>query len=180
MLYGDSGAGKSSLINAGLIPEALDLGFVPERIRVQPRSEQIFVVERITASDEETDSLRSVLTLEQDAARSARSVLSAPELRERLRDAAQEHRLLLIFDQFEEIVTLFGAPGTIEAQRQVIDLINGCLHEALAVKVVLVFREDYLARSSRCVFGSPELVDQALRLMAPVPGVLPTIIRGPF
>ena len=37
MLYGDSGAGKSSLINAGLLPEATRLGFHPERLRVQPR-----------------------------------------------------------------------------------------------------------------------------------------------
>jgi putative ribosome biogenesis GTPase RsgA len=31
MLYGDSGAGKSSLINAGLIPAAIRKGFQPER-----------------------------------------------------------------------------------------------------------------------------------------------------
>ena len=37
MLYGDSGSGKSSLINAGLIPEAIRQGFQPERLRVQPR-----------------------------------------------------------------------------------------------------------------------------------------------
>jgi len=34
--YGESGAGKSSLINAGLIPALRDEGFAPERVRVQP------------------------------------------------------------------------------------------------------------------------------------------------
>ncbi len=40
LLYGDSGSGKSSLVNAGLIPEAIRLGFEPERLRVQPRESQ--------------------------------------------------------------------------------------------------------------------------------------------
>src|SRR5688500_7199416 len=34
LLYGDSGSGKSSLINAGLIPAILKEGFVADRIRV--------------------------------------------------------------------------------------------------------------------------------------------------
>ena len=37
LLYGATGAGKSSLINAGLIPTALDNGFVPDRIRINLR-----------------------------------------------------------------------------------------------------------------------------------------------
>ena len=36
LLYGQSGAGKSSLLNAGLIPQALRQGRAPERIRVYP------------------------------------------------------------------------------------------------------------------------------------------------
>jgi hypothetical protein len=46
MLYGDSGAGKSSLINAGLIAAARHKGFQPELIRVQPTPGQELVVER--------------------------------------------------------------------------------------------------------------------------------------
>src|SRR5215204_2575572 len=38
MLYGGSGAGRSSLINAGLFPAAVQMGFQPERVRVQPRA----------------------------------------------------------------------------------------------------------------------------------------------
>ena len=51
MLYGDSGAGKSSLINAGLLPEATRLGFHPERLRVQPRSGEELVIERIATAE---------------------------------------------------------------------------------------------------------------------------------
>jgi putative ribosome biogenesis GTPase RsgA len=52
MLYGDSGSGKSSLINAGLVPEAIRLGFTPERLRVQPRSSEEIVGERIAGADD--------------------------------------------------------------------------------------------------------------------------------
>src|SRR5438552_12358571 len=44
LLYGQSGAGKSSLLNAGLIPHALRQGRAPERIRVYPESgKELFV-----------------------------------------------------------------------------------------------------------------------------------------
>ena len=38
LLYGSSGAGKSSLINAGLIPALLAENFVPDRIRATARN----------------------------------------------------------------------------------------------------------------------------------------------
>src|SRR5205807_3173164 len=47
LLYGESGAGKSSLINAGFIPRILESGMDVERIRVQPILDHEFVVERI-------------------------------------------------------------------------------------------------------------------------------------
>src|SRR5438067_9569111 len=50
LFYGDSGAGKSSLINAGLIPEILKEGFIPDRIRVQPRANEEIIIERIPRS----------------------------------------------------------------------------------------------------------------------------------
>ncbi len=48
LLYSDSGAGKSSLINAGIIPLAITEGFQPERIRVQPKKGEEIVVERLS------------------------------------------------------------------------------------------------------------------------------------
>ena len=87
---------------------------------------------------------------------------------------------LLVFDQFEELVTLFDEPVE-ELSARSSTLLVALLHSALPVKVLLLFREDYLgrvkellarrARSSstrRC--GSPARTADAL----------PTIIRGPF
>src|SRR5882757_1831871 len=48
LLYSESGSGKTSLINAGLIPLALAEGYQPEKIRVQPIIGQEIVVERLT------------------------------------------------------------------------------------------------------------------------------------
>ena len=52
LLYGDSGSGKSSLINAGLIPEAIKENLYAHRLRVQPRRGREIKVERIST---ETD-----------------------------------------------------------------------------------------------------------------------------
>ena len=50
LFYGDSGSGKSSLINAGFIPAIIEEGFTPDRLRVQPRPGEEIVVERISKS----------------------------------------------------------------------------------------------------------------------------------
>ena len=53
LLYGQSGVGKSSLLDAGLVPDALRRGRVPERIRVFPEPGRELGVERIPLQDED-------------------------------------------------------------------------------------------------------------------------------
>jgi WD40 repeat protein len=177
MLYGDSGAGKSSLINAGLIPEAIELGFQAERLRVQPRAGEEIVVERIVEADDEPGLLPTVLAPEETT---ARAVVSVEEFLARVTAACDGHRLLLIFDQFEELVTLFDEAGSSRPRRKVIELLTGLLRGPLPVKILLSFREDYLGRVKELLADCPELVDQALRLVPPAAAALPMIIRGPF
>ena len=182
MLYGDSGNGKSSLINAGLLPEVvgLGLGFSFERVRVQPRAGEEIVVERI-ATDEDRgggDYLPSLLAAPDDA--SPQVVLSTEALEERLRAGWADHRPIVVFDQFEELLTLFEDPAALALQQRVVDLIVRLLHDPLPIKVVLSFREDHLGRVKQLLAAAPELVDQALRLGPPSEEALPTIIRGPF
>ncbi len=190
LLYGDSGTGKSSLVNAGLIPEAARNGFCADRIRVQPppASEEL-VIERIQADVNGRSVLPSTFAVEDDS--SERLLLSTEAFRSRLYDqrpTAAGPRPLLIFDQFEELITLFEeAPNSMalrsaeEAQERIVDLIVELLqHETLAVKVLLSFREDYLAKVKELFVSCPELVDQSLRLTPPRTDALVEIIRGPF
>src|SRR5207247_2075496 len=108
-------------------------------------------------------------------------VLSPDAFVERLRVACMSTRPLLVFDQFEELVTLFEEADQRKLQQRIVDLLVVLLRdEVLPVKVLLVFREDYLARIKQLLAPLPELVDQALRLTPPGSDELPNIIRGPF
>jgi len=178
MLYGDSGAGKSSLINAGLIAAAMHKGFQVEYVRVQPRAGDELVVERIPA--DEADTALPSLFADGDEPDS-RVVVSTAAFHERLRERSASCRPLLVFDQFEELVTHFEDVGRRELQRRIVALLVALLHdESLPVKVLFAFREDYLAKVKQLLAAAPELVDQALRLTPPAAGALATIIRGPF
>jgi WD40 repeat protein len=178
MLYGASGTGKSSLINAGLLPRAIELGFQPERVRVQPRAGEELVVERIATADDGSDPLPSLLVDADD--HSPRVVLSTDAFERRVEAACADHRPLLVFDQLEELCTLFETDEHLRAQEQVVALLVRLLRAPLPVKLLLVFREDYLGRVKELLAACPELVDQALQLTPLAPDVLPTIIRGPF
>ncbi len=180
LLYGASGDGKSSLINAGLLPAVARRRLRPERIRLQPRAGEEIVVERIatTEDDDEGEHLPSLLAPDGD---SSRIVMSVHEFEQRIRETcASSQRPLLIFDQFEELVTLFEEAGAIEVQRAVVAMLVGLLREPLAVKLLFVFREDYLGKIKHLLAAVPELVDQFLRLQPLSVDTLPTIIRGPF
>jgi GH25 family lysozyme M1 (1,4-beta-N-acetylmuramidase) len=186
LFYGDSGSGKSSLINAGLIPMALKDNFVPDRLRVQPRRGEEIVVERISLSPGgEPPYLLSTFVSDQDTA--ARVALSTDEAEKYLRKVATQCPLV-IFDQFEELVTLFEEPArgdTLDeartAQAAILALINRLLRDnTLSVKLLFVFREDYLAKLTELLAQFPDLRDQYLRLTPPSIDALYPIVRGPF
>ena len=176
-LYGDSGNGKSSLVNAGLLPQIRELGFEAVRVRVQPRAGEELVLEQIAISDAGGDVLPCVLAPEHEAG--SQVVLSIDEFQQRLRMTSRQERALIVFDQFEEILTLFDDAAGV--QRALVEMILGLLRDdALPVKVLFAFREDYLGRVKRLLAARPELVDQELRLGAPSADALQMIIRGPF
>jgi hypothetical protein len=187
LIYGDSGAGKSSLINAGLIPAAMKEGFRPDRIRVRLDAREPLVVERISMSAQDTAPyLPSILVNEQDEHEHV--VLSLADLTSKLQNLPPGIRPLLIFDQFEEVVTLFEeAPGklqrseTIRLQEEIFKLLQSVLRDhSLPVKLLLVFREDYFAKLTKLFEMCPELPDQYLRLKPPSTSSASNIIRGPF
>ncbi len=187
LLYGASGAGKSSLVNAGFIPRAITEGFRPERIRLQPRPGQEVIVERIPQTAKGTDYLPSIFASPADT--ETRIVLSVPVLQEKLESVPEGVYPLLIFDQFEEFVSLFEeAPRGKEdlamaakVQQDILRLLVDLTRSpSLRVKLLYVFREDYLAKLAKLFALCPNLPDNYLRL-TPLPAeALPAIIRGPF
>jgi hypothetical protein len=183
LLYGESGTGKSSLINAGLIPRTEDAGMAPTRLRVQPVEGHELVLERISRTGVANDWLPSPLLHADENA--ARTTLSTTAFTERLRAVSKGATQLLIFDQFEELVTLTADASAVDsalrAQQNIVDLLVSILHDpSLPTRLLFVFREDYLARLDLLFYNCPELPDQFVRLTAPSGDSLMPIIRGPF
>ena len=188
LLYGESGTGKSSMINAGFIPEMLEEGFLSERLRVQPVPGAELVVERIALTDEGTAPFLPSRFAADDEQRT-RLVFSTADVHARLGMEHEGGAPLLIFDQFEEFVTLFEeAPENREkfaeaakAQNALLEFFRDLLRDdTLPVKLLFVFREDYLAKLSKLFGLVPNLRDQHVRLTFPDSSVLKKLIRGPF
>jgi hypothetical protein len=210
LLYGDSGVGKSSLINAGLLPQAIKEDFVPDRLRVQPILGREIKVERIRKSvrADAADYLQSNFMAANRDAVTESIELSVDGFRQSLeqfrpnshpdgssssvagRPAA---RPLLIFDQFEEFITLFEKPrrnpneisGRLEnvsaIQSSILNVLVELIQDqTLPVKIIFAFREDYLAKLYLLFDHCPDLLDQAQRLLPPHVELLPRIIRAPF
>jgi hypothetical protein len=187
LLYGDSGAGKSSLINAGLIPAALDEGFTPDRIRLKNLRGAEIVIERISLREDGSPPFitSSLVDIPGDA---DRVVLSIADFKKKLKSFSGDHYPLLIFDQFEEFATLFeealkpeDVPEAKRNQEAILGLLVDLLRDRqLKVKLLFSFREDYLAKLTKLFTLSPELQQQYVRLTSPTTEALPEIIGGPF
>ena len=111
MLYGDSGAGKSSLINAGLLPRRSQVGFQPERVRVQPRARRGARRRADRARRRGASTLPAVARSRPTTTRAADRALDGRVRASACGAACASRRPLLVFDQFEELVTLFEETG---------------------------------------------------------------------
>lgn len=197
LIYGDSGTGKSSLINAGLIPKILDEDYVPDRLRVQPRAGKEIKVERIlTSAGERATYLPSTFAKDETAASFEISIEAFMSRLMEFKSAAAQRRSfqqspILIFDQFEEFITLFEetmrgeqtrqALEAAECQKKILDsLVHLIKDEELPIKILFVFREDYLAKLNILFEHVPKLLDQYVRLLPPHTDNLKQIIRAPF
>ncbi|HJQ69926.1 MAG TPA: hypothetical protein VKA70_13190 [Blastocatellia bacterium] len=197
LIYGDSGTGKSSLINAGLTPRILDEDYMPDRLRVQPRAGKEIKVERIRSSAGECESfLPSTFAKDETTASFDISIEAFMSRLLEFKPSAAERRAvslspILIFDQFEEFITLFEenmrgdhaaqAAEAAECQKKILDsLVQLINDEELPIKLLFVFREDYLAKLNILFEHVPKLLDQYLRLLPPHTKDLKQIIRAPF
>lgn len=195
LLYGQSGTGKSSLIAAGLIPLTRN-NYVPEIIRVFPKEENAFIVTRIRATEKENDYLPSLfddLLLEKNVEKIyvPFTIFKERILAQKLKSPSDTETpskcTFLIFDQFEELITLFHKKDPAEKkiaedlQHEIIELLQTCYYDSgLNVKLLFAFREDYLPEFTKLFELMPDLNDHYLRLTAVKKGKLENIIGYPF
>ncbi len=101
LLYGKSGIGKSSILNAGILPAARRVGYHPFIVRLDHKEHESYLSQIKATIGAET--VREVIPCKDPAHESLYEYFH----RHTFHDAdGQRIKLLLIFDQFEEIFTL--------------------------------------------------------------------------
>ena len=185
VLFGESGAGKSSLLNAGLIPALQKDGLRAERLRVRPDPEASITVERIpTTQRKDGDFLPSVFSSIGADHPSAPAIgCSIKSFLSIVRTKAAESHPLLIFDQFEELFTLFEQKQTEgqELKLRILDtLFQIVSDQELQAKVVIVIREDFLGKLEILARSYPQVLDHRVRLRYLPENNARDAILGPF
>lgn len=190
LLAGASGVGKSSLVNAGLLPDIIREGYLPERVRVRPEPGREFQFERIPVGEvDQPPFLPSRFDSGRTSADLRSTSLSGEEFTKTVLVSHPAGPALLIFDQFEELITLFEeAPenrAKIEtAQTEQLAIIRTLsqllLDSHLQVKFLFVFREDYFLKLSKFFERVPGLREQCLYLEPLLASKLKSLIRDPF
>ncbi len=181
VITGPSGSGKSSLIQAGLLPR------LREELKLR-------IIDPLRPGE---DPVRTLLVALGSRER------SVPEALRAIHAASAESRLLIVIDQCEEFFTFPDDPSTGERLLQELTEAVGAL--APWLHIVLVVRADYTARLKRVLatpiepfivgamtqdelreaierpamnhvlFLSPKLVDRLLNEVLPMPGALPLL-----
>ncbi|MBK9315431.1 MAG: PQQ-binding-like beta-propeller repeat protein [Acidobacteria bacterium] len=143
LLHSPSGAGKSSLIQAGLIPRLAGRFDVwgPTRVNLQPPQDLPDGVNRYVRS--------AILGFEQEIPEARRRGedeivrLSLTEyVKSRPRRRSAPENIVLIFDQFEEVLT--ADPLAVRAKREFFDQLGELLLDP-RIWALIALREDYLA-----------------------------------
>ncbi len=145
ILYGQSGVGKSSLLNAGVIP-VLQGKAIKDRIAL-PITLRVYnnwvkgLGNKLTEALARNESIENTSTSLNNR---GITIDSLDEIKAQLRANADNHLLtLLVFDQFEEF---FFICNKLEERREFYGFLLDCLKgiEIQFVKVILSLREDYL------------------------------------
>lgn len=189
ILYGSSGYGKSSLLGAGLLPRLGQAGFLPIPIKLQFANAGS-KPDRLTLVDQVKAQIATALT---EAQRSdlAEKVREPGGFWESLNDERRGFldpsapRLVLVFDQFEDVFTL--GERSVKERDQLLDELSDIIENrpssvlarrlesdpALAehfdsfsrpTKVVITLREDYLSKLDRWRPVMPSIMANRMEL----------------
>jgi tetratricopeptide (TPR) repeat protein len=167
--FAPSGAGKTSLLNAGLFPRLRQHGYLPFTVRLNQSHESLV--------DAVSRSLRDAV---RDAGLRDPVIPAAPDsvwaLLSGARLWSQELLLLtpvLVFDQFEEVFTLRDEAfrrafardiGELSRGRHVRVSGDGAGDPAPDVKIIISLREEYLGSLEEMSAAIPDLFRERLRL----------------
>lgn len=123
VLYGKSGTGKSSIINAGVLPSARRNGFVPITIRLDHRlNTPSYLIQIQNAIVKSGITIKKVVSGQSGDNPLLWEFFHCNEF---VDDEGKKVRLLIIFDQFEEIFTLQESKEKREQFfREIADLLN--------------------------------------------------------
>ncbi len=140
VLHGQSGVGKSSIVQAGLIPSL-------DPITLDTRS-VITVLQQVYTNWTEHLSRELVAVLKEVGLASLPQMLESPqEMLKQLRNSVEQNlTVVLIFDQFEEFFFVHKEPSQ---RRSFYTFLKQCL-DIPYVKVILSLREDYLHYLLEC------------------------------
>jgi tetratricopeptide (TPR) repeat protein len=189
VLFGRSGLGKSSLIQAGLVPRLRETGLLPVSIRLRYEEDAPAMNAQMSAALQKA--LESAGQSGVSAAPNLWLLLHDPKYGLIAADGTPVMRPVFIFDQFEEIFTLgekrrrlsdefremLGAlvenrmPPEVRAQIETDDQLADRIHyHAHSARVLLSLREDFLHLLERWRWELPSLMDNRMELR-PLNGV---------
>ena len=180
LLYAQSGAGKTSLFNAKLIPLLEEKGFeVLSLARVQgliPKDMESKEIPNLYVFN----TLMSWVEEESDPRRLAQTPL-AGFLKEREHPTDEEglpSPHVVIFDQFEELLALY--PERWEDREMFFAQVRDALADDSLLRVVFVVREDYIAQLDPYAPLLPEKLRTRFRLERLRKGPALAAIKGPL
>ncbi|WP_330299999.1 nSTAND1 domain-containing NTPase [Streptomyces sp. NBC_00503] len=154
LLLGPSGSGKSSLIQAGVLP-ALAAGGLPGSdtwlpVVIRPRQDLLAELDRAGLSGVGSDGIATAVT---------RRLSAEP--------ACQ--RVVLIIDQFEELFTHPAAGQQLEHRLAATDQITTAVRSHAALDVILIMRDDFYPQQAAL---APKLLEAAMPGLLNIPGTL--------
>lgn len=172
LLYAQSGAGKTSLVKAALIPllvneEKFDV-LPPMRVREQAATvaapEKIDNIYMFNALMSATHSKDDQPGRDDDRSRLARMSLSdfLGQRKQLAGDAALFRPTVAVFDQFEELFTLY--PERWEERQRFFEQIRDALAEDSLLRVLFSMREDFIAELDPYAFCLPEKLRTRFRI----------------
>lgn len=159
VIYGRSGIGKSSLLQAGIFPRLRYNDLLPVYIRLEHNSETEYISQIVSKIQNESEKSKTNLICSIDISSIRTLVQLAASVTAQDEFTLIPRNITLVFDQFEELFTL---PD--KAHRQAMNEFFSQLSEMLnntdsehALRIVICLREDYLYFLEQASVNVPSL-----------------------